>query len=349
MTNNIPSSTISHKHHIDFLRIAAAFLVIVNHTISYIFYTNDPSPTWFVSMAYFFVSRTAVPLFLMITGALLLDKQDRSSKTAARILRIVVVGLVFSVIHFIYKNHHTLSFALLPEFFMRLWTGYVTNAFWYLYLYAGLLCILPLLQKMAASFSRKQVLYLLVLSLGIGGIYPLFPIFFPYSPSAHFAAPMFSPYLGMLFAGYYIEKYMRLNVKTFLAACAIFLILISFDTAATGFLYYNSPENYLALEERTLLPITGSAICLYIMVKYLFQTIRIPQAALHFIRHIGNQTFGIYLLADIFIQVLAFVYIGCAEHMHILLAMLIWQGSTFCLCGLLAAALRTIPQIKKWI
>lgn len=66
----------SRQVHIEFLRIVAAFLVIVNHTNSRIFLARAPSATWFASVTYFFICKIAVPLFLMIMGALLLEKHD---------------------------------------------------------------------------------------------------------------------------------------------------------------------------------------------------------------------------------------------------------------------------------
>ncbi|MDE6107380.1 MAG: hypothetical protein K2F83_01730, partial [Oscillospiraceae bacterium] len=54
--------------YIEFIRIAACFLVYVNHTNSDIFYNRTPSLTWFLSLTYFFISKIAMPLFLLIMG-----------------------------------------------------------------------------------------------------------------------------------------------------------------------------------------------------------------------------------------------------------------------------------------
>mgnify|MGYP002561809920 CR=1 FL=1 len=61
---------------LDFLRILAAFLVIVNHTNSYVFKTLTPVDSqWHWSILWYYVSKTAVPLFIMISGACLLGKR----------------------------------------------------------------------------------------------------------------------------------------------------------------------------------------------------------------------------------------------------------------------------------
>ena len=69
----------SRKIFIDILRILACFLVIVNHTNSQIFLSvtsvNDGiGISYILSMAYFYFSKIAVPIFFMISGALLLNK-----------------------------------------------------------------------------------------------------------------------------------------------------------------------------------------------------------------------------------------------------------------------------------
>ncbi len=70
----------SRKAYIEFLRILACFLVIVNHTAHSIFLLINPSLTWFSSLTWFFISKIAVPIFLFISGALLLKKQDMPRK-----------------------------------------------------------------------------------------------------------------------------------------------------------------------------------------------------------------------------------------------------------------------------
>lgn len=71
----------SRETFLDLLRIIACFLVIVNHTNSVIFLGSSPdSLDWYVSLTYFFISKIAVPIFFMISGYLLLKKEDNYKK-----------------------------------------------------------------------------------------------------------------------------------------------------------------------------------------------------------------------------------------------------------------------------
>ncbi|HCW0182064.1 TPA: acyltransferase family protein, partial [Citrobacter freundii] len=74
--------------YIDLLKILAVFLVIVNHTNSSVFVSLQPSITWFSSLVYFFVSKVAVPVFIMATGVLMLGNVSSYSKSYLRIKRI---------------------------------------------------------------------------------------------------------------------------------------------------------------------------------------------------------------------------------------------------------------------
>lgn len=57
------------------LRILACFLVIVNHTIEGLF-KYFPSTTGGLSFTVFYFCKIAVPIFLMISGALLIPKEE---------------------------------------------------------------------------------------------------------------------------------------------------------------------------------------------------------------------------------------------------------------------------------
>ncbi|MBQ5649328.1 MAG: acyltransferase family protein, partial [Clostridia bacterium] len=92
---------------LDILRIIACFCVIVNHTNSDVFLNTAPgSITWFVSLAYFFVSKIAVPVFFMISGYLLLGKIDSPKKSFQRIIRILAALIGCGVIYSIYNTYY---------------------------------------------------------------------------------------------------------------------------------------------------------------------------------------------------------------------------------------------------
>ena len=185
------------KAYLECMRILACFLVFVNHTNSSIFLDTSPSPTWFLSVAYFFASKTAVPLFLLVSGALLLEKSDTPEKSAQRLLRTGLVLFVFSTGYYFFYAWRKGTPLGLRDFLGKLLHDNITNAFWYLYLYLAILCILPVLQCMAKALDRRVLQWILVLSVGVLGAVPVAQIFLPeFYLSPRFSQGLFSPFFG---------------------------------------------------------------------------------------------------------------------------------------------------------
>ena len=90
--------------YMEFLRIIACFLVLYNH--SCIVVTNiaadDFSKSRIVALLLFYLSKTAVPIFLMISGANLIKKSDTTVKYFKRIGKTLILLIMFSVFYNIY-------------------------------------------------------------------------------------------------------------------------------------------------------------------------------------------------------------------------------------------------------
>ena len=244
--------------HIHFMRIVAAFFVIVNHTVSTVFQTTAPSGTWYLSLAWFFTSKISVPIFIMITGALLLKKKDSSRKWIRRLTRIAVITIVVSALYYIFYHRSDLNTMSIGEFIRLFFKLQISNSLWYLYVYLGLLSMLPIFQDMAASLSRSRIEHLLFISLVIVGGLPLVSLIFQIDINTYITLALITPYIGMLFAGYYIEHYVKIGFKEFVIAAVSFLLLIIFQVAFTKHLYGIDPSNFLLLDERTYITIVAA-------------------------------------------------------------------------------------------
>ncbi len=207
--------------YLEVLRIIACFMVIVNHTAGGLFKDRAPSLTWFGGLFYFFSSKPAVPLFLMISGTVLLGKNDTYKKTLDRILKIVIVLFVFSFLYkFVFFNQLTYSLNGFIEFLTEFINKNATNAFWYMYLYIGILLMLPILQKMVKNFNKNDYMYLMLITIVFLGTLPIITHFFTnIKVSGHIIDPLFSVYIGLFISGYFIDRYVEPNKK---------LVIISF-------------------------------------------------------------------------------------------------------------------------
>lgn len=334
--------------HLEFMRIVACFLVIVNHTTGSLLGERDLGVTWFIGLIYFFICKIAVPLFLMISGAVLLEKMDSSRKSIQRILKNGIPFFIASAGYYIYYGVKSETPIRVSDFFLKLLQSQRTNAFWYFYLYLGLLCLLPILQKMVKALNKRDLQWIMFLSVGLLGTISLLKLFFPsFGVSGYFTGVLFSTYIGIYLCGYYIEKHICLNRPKFVLASILFTVLIGFQTIATFYFYQKDPEKYLFLDNRLLITITLSTFCFYIMIKYVFIRLPVHPVIEKTIRYLGSLTFGIYLLSDWMIKVSAPIHQMLREHLHVIPAMILWELLIFAACAVIVVAVTSGKQANK--
>ena len=82
--------------YLDIIKVLALFFVIFNHTddilISSYMYIR------IIHNSLFYLSKAAVPLFLMVSGALLMDKNDSITKLIKRIIRVLIPLIIITFI-----------------------------------------------------------------------------------------------------------------------------------------------------------------------------------------------------------------------------------------------------------
>lgn len=347
MSKRLDAGKADKRIYIECLRIVACYFVIVNHTNSPIFQANPTTVTGTISLAYFFACKVAVPIFLFIMGAVLLGRQDPPAKSAMRVMRIIEVIVLFAIPYYIYQHHLGLRGLHPAEFVRLLISKHLTVAHWYLYAYLGLLCILPLMQKMSIHFSKGDIRLMLALSLGVGGILPLLSTFLHINVSGHISENFFGSNIAIVFAGYYLDRYVTMDRRKFLGACGGFAALIALQVAATLKLYAWNPGNYLQLDQYSGILIVMEAACVFCMAKYLFADGKICEGACRWIQRIGSLTFGIYLLADLLIELSRPFYQWMTGYMNPIPSVIVWELMIFAAGGVITYGLKKLPVFRK--
>lgn len=345
---NISVDTVKKRQcFVEALRILACFFVIVNHTNSGIFYKLAPSATWFASVFYFFAAKTAVPVFLMISGYTMLDRQDSYQKTFGRFLRFACTLILFSGFYYIagYLTGDTDRIGI-KDFVSRIFGGPVTVSYWYLYLYLGVILMLPFLQKLVSTFQKTDFhVYFLVSGL----FFAVWPVIAHYIPALtvtkEFSLPLFNSYICMLLLGCYLKRYFKpskriryLGIAGFFAMCLLSVLLTYAEYVRRG------GNDYLFFDDIALFPILVSSVCLFCAAA----TFRWGERAEKMILPLGRLTFGIYLIADFLILRLAFLFPKLqAVVVQPMAAMLIFQVLVFACGGVIAWLLKKIPGLKR--
>ncbi len=151
---------------IDAARVGACFMVVLLHAASIETYSLDLA-SW-ARPFYDAFSRSCVPIFLMISGALLLGKHDSLTVyMRKRLLRVLPPLLFWSLFYMTWNSWNGLSYGQPLQWLLHVVRGPVVAHLWYLYAIVGIYLFVPYLRHIwqASSNSEKNlflVLWLLV-------------------------------------------------------------------------------------------------------------------------------------------------------------------------------------------
>ena len=226
---------------IDNLRAVATISVIWLHTSLPLLDKFDSTAkiyrNWWIGNVFDSLVRFCVPVFLMLTGALLLGRiEDLNVFLRKRLARIVIPfifwNFVYIAIYFEYKLPHTVG-DILTFIYSQFFENY-TYHLWFVYMLIGIYLFLPILSKWVKHSTEKEISYFLVLwmltlVLRLPKISAFnFRIDFSY----------FSGYVGYVVLGYY------LSVKEFrsryIVLVSVLLFLAGVTTTMVGTYYYTS-------------------------------------------------------------------------------------------------------------
>ncbi len=169
------------KIYFEWMRCIACVLVIFNHLNGYTLYMVSDGAKQGVYMFLTMLTRINVPLFFMISGALLLGKsEDFITVIKKRISRFCLVIFIFELwLYFEYYIHalsvgENYSFSL-KQFIYGVLSEELdgTWAYWYLYAYLGFLFTLPFIQRIARDIKRQDIKVLLALHFVLSSFIPM--------------------------------------------------------------------------------------------------------------------------------------------------------------------------------
>jgi len=242
---------VNNKQHIiwlDQLRALATVSVIILHISSPILFTFEKSSNlqdWWSGNFFNSITRFCVPVFLMLTGSLLLsNKQNIFEFYKKRLFKVVLPFLFWSFIYILYKfitqydSLITLGVkAIIKLIFSLIVAGSETSFhLWYLYMLVGIYLVIPIIRKWAQVSTQKELL--LFISIW------LFTIFINFSLIRKFNFQIelryFSGYLGYVVLGYYLFLLKKSKKFLYLSIC---LIVVGFLSTFFGTYILSALQN----------------------------------------------------------------------------------------------------------
>lgn len=340
------------KIYLECLRVISLFGVIYCHTDKrgLLLYevTADPAAYYFSKIMLLF-SQICVPVFFMISGSLLLGRQEDLKKNFKH--RVLKYTVILCVVVFFQYGYNCLGNPALCLWYPELKTQYPGNAFslwklfrgiysggaltqhWFLYAYLSFLLILPFFQKMVQGLSRNYLWYLLFLCLLCHAAFP-FVERWQHFPESTMEFPFMTHIIFYPLLGYFLDR-----EEIFTKGRVVVAVLSGafFWTIFNVVLMENNKELFLELN------IFLFAAALFIAVKYLFGKITCPEGLQRFYVFCGKGVFGTYLLEYLlrnFCEPIYRTVIGLGE----IPALFVW---IFCVMALGILLTNGFYKIKK--
>jgi len=205
------------KNWIDNLRIAATLAIIVHHVAGNFVFDIDFTlfSTWWLGLFTIGLMRYCVPVFVMISGALLLPKQySLKEHLKKRFVRVVLPLLFWSMVYImidlllpVIKGEPITLISSIKYVASSLIFG-ASWHLWYIYMILGLYLFIPIIQKWILNHDKIEMHYFLLLwiiTLIINWFIPSTPDEKGYDFISGVDLMYFSGFLGYLVLGYYLS------------------------------------------------------------------------------------------------------------------------------------------------
>lgn len=352
--------------YLDICRIVAIFFVVLIHVVAMQIF-SDPvgSFDWTTLSVYFAFSRVCVPLFFMISGALALNPDNEISIKdlyQKYILRFVTCLLFWTAMFYIINVYaqdpnFTLATFDLNIFLTRVLKGHPQH--WFLFMIIGMYMLIPLLKLVTKN--RNACRYYLILWLFFEIFFfnmHLLNILFPnlnatqslwletlLTVTNSIAPRMVMGLSGYMVLGYYLHT-QPLNSKNRhiiqlfgllgLVATLVLTYAVSIREGSLQEIFYNT----------STFGVFAMTLAVFVTAQSLSTSTVIAKN--HLLLNISTCSFGIYLVHDFFLNLMARNGITPALFTRTL-SPLILSLVVFCLSFCLVYLIKKIPGVSKYI
>lgn len=291
----------------DNLRIIATISMVLLHVTSPILYKYGEisAGIWHAGNIIDSSVRFCVPVFVMLSGALLLGKEYSLKEfLKKRVARVLFPFIFYSFIYIAYDiKKKPFKMDSVPYIWTKIASGAAYHL-WYIYMIVGLYLFIPVIGRWVRASTKKEISYFLVIWLGTMTV--SHPLIFKYKPN--FDLSYFSGFLGYLILGYYLSLF-KLS-SSWKQAYSIMLILSGIAITVGGtFLYSQNKGDLDTLFYGFLTPnVFLIAVGVFMIVGDFKFSTAITESLRSFL---CRYSFGIYLVHVLVLGELAKLGLNC--------------------------------------
>jgi surface polysaccharide O-acyltransferase-like enzyme len=292
---------------VDSLRVIATFSVVFLHSAAPLLYKFNelPEEYWWYGNFYDSMVRMCVPLFFMISGYLLLGKQE-SLKVffQKRVNKVFFPLAAWSIIYVLWKAYFeysaTISFysiyslALAPAYYHL----------WFLYAIIGVYLFLPILRIVVANSNSTLLTYYLFVWFVAVSVIPFGEKITGIESKIDLLS--ISGYSGYLVFGYCLGK-LKITKNMALIASFTFLITVIITAVGTYYLTINNDGKFSGYFYGYLSPnVIFMAASFFIMAKYFVCNNKFfaTPTAIKVLTSLSSASLGIYLIHTMYLYAL---------------------------------------------
>ena len=288
------------NYNLELIRMLSFILVIAIHVSNYFCraYGEITQGEYLYSLAIDTAARLSVPCFFMISGALLLGRDEPLHKHIGRLLRFLTVLVVWSAVYYLWNTFYMgTSYDLKEILFVP-----AEAHLWYLYAMIPIYLALPFLQVMCRNMNLNlEKAFLIVTTVAVLLNYGLWL----FGAELYYDLPLVGDriYAYYVFVGYYVYKYrrhIRFSQRSALLVC-LFSLAAAFGTTwgVTG-MYGDHYEG--ALTYACPFVALASAMFFLFMLRLGNCNIRPGESARKITDLFCGCSFGIYLIHSLFLD-----------------------------------------------
>lgn len=230
------------KSYYDVLRVTAILLVLLNHLPIYRMFMYQHGVGEVACLVFSVIVRINVPLFAMLSGALLLGRDESYGevwhKRMKNMLLVTVGCTLLLYLGFVFLRHRPFS---VSKLFYGLLAGDLKDfdSYWFLYAYLGFLLFLPLYRSIAQRMNRSDFCLLLGVHAFLFTVIPLANLALKFAnlppvilSNTINTALVRAPLIFYPLMGYYVDKKIDVDAITrrqwmVLALCALLGVILT--------------------------------------------------------------------------------------------------------------------------
>ncbi len=321
---------------LNLLRALAIIAVVIIHTMPNVLKESMGAGEAYTYSTIHRFMNFAVPVFAMITGALMIEKNESYGKCLKRAGRLLIALFVFGVpMCFLERIVSTgLTLKNFIYSFVDILQGNTWDVMWYLYMIIGLYLFMPVIAGFSKHADDKTILYVLGILFAFNSILVLVSKKWI---NIDFSIPCKSIYVFYALSGYFLlyRQKIKLNKKWLymILACIVASIIIIGIVAPN----YEIAESYF----------TYSSPIIVILSLVLFMIFKDFNMEYKYINIISKCSFGIYLTHCFFIHLVEFAFDVYSYETIRFVTVPFMIFSVFIMSLLITCIMKKIPYMNK--